>query len=75
MPGRRFIWWATIHLPDRAAITKEETRNFAFFFVGPHAKDLVDTHKELCKHFGTDRHWLPIPSSRQAEIVQCSPSE
>jgi hypothetical protein len=72
--GRRFTWQTTVHLPDMAAITKEGTRNFAFFFVGPHARDLVDTHKELCKHFGTERPWPVIPKSRQTEIVQCSPS-
>jgi hypothetical protein len=72
--GRRFIWKAMMHLPDMAEIRKEGTRNFAFYFVGPHAKGLVDTHKELCEHFGKDRPWPAIPSSRQTEIVQCSPS-
>jgi hypothetical protein len=72
--GRRFIWRTIMHLPGMAAVTKDATRNFAFFFVGPHAQDLVDTHKELCRHFGTERPWPVIPRSRQTEIVQCSSS-
>jgi hypothetical protein len=72
--GRRFIWRTIMHLPGMAEVTKEATRNFAFFFVGPHAQDLVDTHKELCRHLGTERPWPAIPRSRQTEIVQCSPS-